>query len=85
LGSSRAWPLPNYIDVIPPQERVMTMLAHRVPLTLLADLLDPGGPASREIYRAEAVADDVRRELTALAMAEAAGAQAASATDAATA
>jgi hypothetical protein len=50
----------------------MSLLAHRVPITLLADLLDPDGPASREIYRVEAVADDVRRELAALACAEAA-------------
>jgi len=34
----------------------MALLAHRVPITLLADLLDPDGPASREIYRVEAVA-----------------------------
>jgi len=54
---------PNYNSVIPRTERAMTLLAHRVPLTLLADLLDPAGPPSREIYRVEAVADDIRREL----------------------
>ena len=63
----------------------MTMLAHRVPLTLLADLLDPGGPPSREIYRVEAVADDIRRELAALAAAEAAEAAGVAAPEAATA
>lgn len=52
----------NYIDVIPPQERVMTLLRHGVPITLLADLLEANGPPSAEIYRTEAVADDVRRE-----------------------
>ena len=59
----------------------MSWLESRVPLTLLADLVDlvdlteptdPLGPTSREIYRVEAVADDVRRELDALAKAEAA-------------
>ena len=50
----------------------MSLLAHRVPITLLADLLDPRGPASREIYRVEAVADDVRRELARVAKSEAA-------------
>jgi hypothetical protein len=63
---------PNYNSVIPPTERAMTLLAHRVPLTLLADLLDPAGPASREIYRVEAVADDIRRELDSLAVPQAA-------------
>lgn len=54
--------MPNYTGVIPPPERVMTWLAHGVPLALLADLLEPAGPRSREIYTAEAVADDVRRD-----------------------
>jgi hypothetical protein len=63
---------PNYNGVIPPTECAMTLLAHRVPLTLLADLLDPAGPASREIYRVEAVADDIRRELDSLAVPQAA-------------
>jgi hypothetical protein len=52
----------------------MTLLRHHVPLTLLADLLDPGGPGSREIYNVEAVADDVRRELASTLAAEAAAA-----------
>ncbi len=73
--------MPNYIDVIPPQERVMSLLAHRVPITLLADLLDPCGPASREIYRTEAVADDIRRELLATALGEAAASAAPTGTD----
>jgi hypothetical protein len=63
----------------------MTMLAHRVPLTLLADLLEPGGPASREIYRTEAVADDIGRELAAMARAQASNASGEAAPDAATA
>ena len=40
----------------------MTWLAHGVPLALIADLADPDGPLSRQIYAAEAVADDVRRD-----------------------
>ena len=58
---------PNYNLVIPLTKTAMTLLAHRVPITLLADLLDPSGPPSREIYRTEAVADDVQREFTSLA------------------
>ena|GEM_PF-2309539 len=60
----------NYTIVIPLANTAMTLLAHRVPITLLADLLDPSGPRSREIYRVEAVADDVRRELASLAPTE---------------
>ena len=41
----------------------MEWLADGVPITLLCDLFDPAGPASREIYTAEAIADDVRREV----------------------
>ncbi len=48
----------------------MTWLAHGVPLALLADLADPSGPTSREIYTAEAVEDDVRLDLRSLAVAE---------------
>ena len=54
--------MPNYTGVITPRELVMTWLAHDVPLTLIADLADPAGPASRQIYTAECVADDVRRD-----------------------
>jgi hypothetical protein len=50
----------------------MTWLRDGVPIALLADLLDPGGPASVEIYRYEAISDDVRREALLLAQAEAA-------------
>jgi hypothetical protein len=67
------------MNVIPPQELVMTLLRHHVPITLLADLLDPAGPGSREIYNAEAVADDVRRELAATAAGDAAARAAAEA------
>ena len=49
----------------------MTWLRHGVPIALIADLWDRDGPSSREIYRVEAVADDVRREASALAEAEA--------------
>ena len=61
---------PNYNLVIPLAKTAMTLLAHRVPITLLADLLDPSGPPSREIYRTEAVADDVKREFASLAAVE---------------
>jgi hypothetical protein len=54
--------MPNHTRVITPRELVMTWLAHSVPLALVADLADPSGPASREIYTAECVADDVRRD-----------------------
>lgn len=37
------------------------MLRAGVPLSLLCDLADPVGPPSRQIYTAEAVADDVAR------------------------
>lgn len=43
-----------------PARYARTLLAHGVPVTLLFDLLDP--PSSREVYRGEAVADDVQRE-----------------------
>ena len=53
--------VPNYINVIrDPARYARTLLAHGVPVTLLFDLLDP--PSSREVYRAEALADDVERE-----------------------
>ncbi len=47
--------------MILPEEPVLTWLRHGVPLTLLADLLDPAGPRSREILVVEALADDVAR------------------------
>lgn len=50
----------------------MTWLQHGIPITLIADLWDRDGPTSREIYRVEAVEDDVRREAAELAVAEAA-------------
>jgi hypothetical protein len=34
-------------------ESVMVLLRHGVPLSLLADLVDPGGPRSLEIYESE--------------------------------
>ena len=34
-------------------ERVMTLLQDHVPLALLCDLTEPGGPASAEILQAE--------------------------------
>ena len=49
----------------------MAWLRHGVPIALIADLWDRDGPTSREIYRVEAVADDVRREAAELAAAEA--------------
>jgi hypothetical protein len=59
MGS--AHPAPNDISVIrDPASYARTLLAHGVPITLLFDLLDL--PSSREVYRAEAVADDVERE-----------------------
>ena len=61
-GSSARFDLPNHIHVITPRELVMTWLAHGVPLALIADLADPSGPASRQIYAAECVDDDVRRD-----------------------
>jgi hypothetical protein len=54
--------MPNHTGVITPRELVMTWLAHGVPLALIADLADPSGPASGQIYAAECVADDVRRD-----------------------
>jgi hypothetical protein len=47
----------------------MTWLRHGVPVTLLADLVEPDGPRSREIYAAEAAYDDVRRDAQSLARA----------------
>lgn len=60
--------MPNYIIVITPQEasRAWSLLRAGVPLSLLCDLLDPEGPPSREIYTAEAVADDVALDDAAL-------------------
>ena len=57
----------NYTAVIPSQTRVMTWLRHGVPVALLADLIEPDGPRSREIYAAEAAADDVQRDAQELA------------------
>ena len=57
--------MPNDTGVIQFRHQVMEWLADGVPITLLCDLLDPAGPASREIYAAEAIADDVRREVAA--------------------
>jgi hypothetical protein len=53
--------LPNYIGVITPHgtARTWSLLRAGVPLSLICDLADPEGPPSREIYTAEAVADDV--------------------------
>ena len=50
----------------------MAWLRHGVPIALIADLWERDGPTSHEIYRVEAVADDVRREAAELAAAEAA-------------
>jgi hypothetical protein len=59
--------LPNYISVITPPgtARAWSLLRAGVPLSLLCDLADPKGPASREIYTAEVVANDVELDLTA--------------------
>jgi hypothetical protein len=56
--------LPNYTSVItsPGAARAWSLLRAGVPLTLLCDLAPPDGPASREIYTAEVVADDVDRD-----------------------
>jgi hypothetical protein len=63
-GSSSGRGLPNYTIVItsPGAARAWSLLRAGVPLTLLCDLAHPDGPASREIYTAEAVADDVDRD-----------------------
>lgn len=61
-GSRSRRGLPNDTSVIQFRHQVMEWLADGVPITLLCDLLDPAGPTSREIYTAEAIADDVRRE-----------------------
>lgn len=60
-GSSLSRGLPNYTIVITPPgtARAWSLLRAGVPLSLLCDLADPEGPPSREIYTAEAVADDV--------------------------
>jgi hypothetical protein len=65
------------VDDLRAPQRVMTALAQGVPLTLLADLLEPDGPDSRAIlarefvqatwlrtlaYPAPASADDAGRE-----------------------
>lgn len=42
-----------------PMSRVMTMLEHRVPITLLCDLASPTGPDSAAINSAERPDDDV--------------------------
>ena len=69
--------VPNHINVIrDPARHARTLLAHGVPVTLLFDLLDP--PSSREVYRAEAVADDAACEVArARAVAAERGAEAA--------
>ena len=56
--------MPNYIIVItsPGSARAWSLLRAGVPLSLICDLAHPEGPASREIYTAEAVADDVHRD-----------------------
>lgn len=66
-GGSPVWSsrsglvVPNYINVIrDPARYARTLLSHRVPVTLLFDLLDP--PSSRDVYRAEAVAGDIAAE-----------------------
>ena len=60
-GSSLGRGLSNYTIVITPPgtARAWSLLRAGVPLSLLCDLADPEGPPSREIYTAEAVADDV--------------------------
>ena len=65
MGSRCPHGLPNDTIVIQFRHHVMEWLADGVPITLLCDLLDPAGPTSREIYTAEAIADDVRREVAA--------------------
>jgi hypothetical protein len=54
----RGWRADGVGDVgespAPPQSRlVMGLLADHVPLTLLADLVDPWGPSSSEVFDAE--------------------------------
>ena len=48
-----------------PPSLAWRLLRAHVPITLLCDLVEPDGPDSRQILAAEAVADDVRRELAA--------------------
>ena len=60
--------LPNYMNVIRSvgAAQAWSLLRAGVPLSLLCDLADPEGPPSREIYTAEAVADDVAIDLAGL-------------------
>jgi hypothetical protein len=60
--------LPNYTIVItePGPAQAWSLLRAGVPLSLLCDLADPDGPASREICTAEAVGADVAIDLAAL-------------------
>jgi hypothetical protein len=55
--------------VIPPHEGppslAWLLLRAHIPISLLCDLAEPDGPNSRQILAAEAVADDVERELAA--------------------
>lgn len=41
------------VPPVQPEVPVMQMLAARIPLTLLADLVVPGGPTAQEILRHE--------------------------------
>jgi hypothetical protein len=41
------------------------LLRDHIPISLLCDLVESDGPDSREIHLAEAVADDIARELAA--------------------
>ena len=67
-GSSPSRGLPNYTGVItsPGSARAWSLLRAGVPLSLLCDLAEPAGPASREICTAEAVGADVAIDLVAL-------------------
>jgi hypothetical protein len=47
--------------VITTEEAVMALLRRGVPISLLADLLDPAGPPSREILAVESAPVDVRK------------------------
>jgi hypothetical protein len=55
--------LPNYIDVTPSPRNYLSwqLLRNGIPPSLLCDLLDPDGPASREIYVYEEAEADVER------------------------
>ena len=48
---------------LPADVRVMTALRRRIPITLLCDLADPEGPASRHIYDIEAARAGTRPRL----------------------